>query len=74
MRFLLSTTGSRGEAQTVIAPAVRLKAMGNDVEVVAPPDFEELVTGNGIGFTPVGPTRCSARGRAPATSSRPAPG
>ncbi|MDX3655811.1 glycosyltransferase [Streptomyces sp. ID05-26A] len=55
MRFLLSTIGSRGEAQPVTALAVRLKALGNDVEVVAPPDFEELVTGNGVTFTPVGP-------------------
>ncbi|GHH50592.1 glycosyltransferase [Lentzea cavernae] len=55
MRFLLSTIGSRGEAQPVTALAVRLRELGNDVEVVAPPDFEELVTGNGIGFTPVGP-------------------
>ena len=55
MRFLLSTIGSRGEAQPVTALAVRLKELGNDVTVVAPPDFEGLVTGHGIGFTPVGP-------------------
>lgn len=55
MRFLVSTIGSRGEAQPVTAPAVRLQELGNDVKVVAPPDFEELVTGNGIDFTPVGP-------------------
>ncbi|MFJ5988753.1 glycosyltransferase [Lentzea sp. NPDC092896] len=55
MRFLVSTIGSRGEAQPVTALAVRLRELGNDVEVVAPPDFEELVTGNGLDFTPVGP-------------------
>ncbi|GAB2844795.1 glycosyltransferase [Lentzea nigeriaca] len=55
MRFLLSTIGSRGEAQPVTALAVQLKELGNDVRVVAPPDFEDLVTGNGIDFTPVGP-------------------
>ncbi len=55
MRFLVSTIGSRGEAQPVTALAVQLKELGNDVEVVAPPDFEELVTSNGIDFTPVGP-------------------
>ncbi|MEU0882550.1 glycosyltransferase [Lentzea sp. NPDC005914] len=54
MRFLVSTIGSRGEAQPVTALAVQLKELGNDVKVVAPPDFEELVTGNGIDFTPVG--------------------
>ncbi|MEV6241425.1 nucleotide disphospho-sugar-binding domain-containing protein [Lentzea sp. NPDC051838] len=55
MLFLVSTIGSRGEAQPVTALAVQLKALGNDVHVVAPPDFEELVTSNGVGFTPVGP-------------------
>ncbi|MET9632420.1 glycosyltransferase [Lentzea sp. NPDC006480] len=55
MRFLVSTIGSRGEAQPVTALAVQLKALGNDVKVVAPPDFEELVTSNGLDFTPVGP-------------------
>ena len=55
MRFLVSTIGSRGEAQPVTALAVRLQALGNDVKVVAPPDFEDLVTGNGLDYTPVGP-------------------
>lgn len=55
MRFLVSTIGSRGEAQPVTALAVRLRALGNDVKVVAPPDFEDLVTGNGLDYTPVGP-------------------
>lgn len=55
MRFLVSTIGSRGEAQPVTALAVQLKALGNDVKVVAPPDFEDLVTGNGLDYTPVGP-------------------
>ncbi|MFI6102035.1 glycosyltransferase [Lentzea sp. NPDC051213] len=55
MRVLVSTIGSRGEAQPVTALAVQLKELGAEVKVVAPPDFEDLVTGNGIGFTPVGP-------------------
>lgn len=55
MRLLVSTIGSRGEAQPVTALAVRLRALGNDVKVVAPPDFEDLVTGNGLDYTPVGP-------------------
>ncbi|HEX7304917.1 glycosyltransferase [Lentzea sp.] len=44
MRFLLSTIGSRGEAQPVTALAVRLQELGHDVGVVAPPDFAELVS------------------------------
>ncbi|MGW6448761.1 glycosyltransferase [Lentzea sp. NPDC055074] len=56
MRFLLSTIGSRGEVQPVTALALRLKELGDDVEVVSPPDFEQLVTGHGITFTPFGPS------------------
>jgi vancomycin aglycone glucosyltransferase len=67
MRFLLSTIGSRGEVQPVTALAVRLQELGNEVEVVAPPDFEELVAGNGLVFTPVGPILCTA------TAIRPTP-
>ncbi len=66
MRFLLSTIGSRGEAQPVTALAVQLALLGNDVTVVAPPDFEELVTGNGIDFIPVGPYLRDAAKIAPA--------
>jgi len=65
MRFLVSTVGSRGEAQPVTALAVQLKALGNDVEVVAPPDFEDLVTSNGLDFTPVGPTLRTATATKP---------
>lgn len=65
MRFVVSTIGSRGEAQPVTALAVQLAELGNDVQVVAPPDFADLVTGSGIGFTPIGPRL--------RTAGRPAP-
>lgn len=43
MRILLSTYGSRGDVQPLVALAVRLKALGADPVVCAPPD-EEFAT------------------------------
>lgn len=44
MRVLLSTFGSRGDVQPVLALAVALRALGADARVCAPPDgeFQEL--------------------------------
>ncbi|MEV7028099.1 glycosyltransferase, partial [Kitasatospora sp. NPDC093558] len=55
MRVLLSTIGSRGEAQPVIALALRLTELGQEAVVCAPPDFEELARSLGIGYVPEGP-------------------
>ncbi|WP_329528114.1 glycosyltransferase [Streptomyces sp. NBC_01462] len=55
MRFLLSTIGSRGEVQPVVAPAVRLKEMGQDAVVCAPPDFRGWAESLGIAYVSVGP-------------------
>ncbi|MFB9907716.1 glycosyltransferase [Allokutzneria oryzae] len=55
MRVLLSTIGSRGDVQPVVALAAQVKALGHDARVCAPPDFRDQVEGLGIPFTPVGP-------------------
>ncbi|WP_406404939.1 glycosyltransferase [Streptomyces sp. NBC_00879] len=55
MRVLLSTIGSRGEAQPVIALAVRLRESGQEAVVCAPPDFQEWAESLGITYVPVGP-------------------
>jgi vancomycin aglycone glucosyltransferase len=55
MRVLLSTIGSRGDVQPVVALAVRLKALGQQVRVCAPPDFGRWLVGLGIAFVPIGP-------------------
>jgi len=72
MRVLLSTIGTRGDVQPVVALAVRLKALGQDVRVCAPPDFRDQIEGFGIPFTPVGP-ELSSTGRASATAAPPTP-
>jgi vancomycin aglycone glucosyltransferase len=63
MRVLLTTIGSRGDVQPVVALAVRLRDLGEEVRVCAPPDFRDLIDGLGISFTPVGP-ELSSTGKA----------
>ncbi|WP_250212950.1 glycosyltransferase [Acrocarpospora catenulata] len=43
MRVLLSTWGSRGDVEPLAALAVRLRELGAEVRVCAPPD-EEFVS------------------------------
>ncbi|QLY29296.1 glycosyltransferase family 1 protein [Nocardia huaxiensis] len=55
MRVLLSTIGSRGEVQPMLALALALRGSGAEVRLVAPPDFRELIGEYEIPFAPVGP-------------------
>jgi vancomycin aglycone glucosyltransferase len=55
MLVLLSTIGSRGDVQPLIALALALGAEGHETRLCAPPDFRELAEGYGIPFTGVGP-------------------
>jgi vancomycin aglycone glucosyltransferase len=52
---LLSTIGSRGDVQPVVALAAALRDLGQEPRVCAPPDFGAWVEGLGIGFVPIGP-------------------
>jgi vancomycin aglycone glucosyltransferase len=55
MRVLLSTIGSRGDVQLVLALALQLKDLQQEVRICAPPDFRESIEVLGIPFFPVGP-------------------
>jgi vancomycin aglycone glucosyltransferase len=55
MRVLLSTIGSRGDVQPLVALAVQLRGLGQEARVCAPPDFRDWVQGFGIPFVPLGP-------------------
>jgi vancomycin aglycone glucosyltransferase len=55
MRVLLSTIGSRGEVQPLVALASELKALGQEVRVCVPPDFRDWIEGLGIPVVPIGP-------------------
>ena len=54
MRVLLSTYGSRGDVEPMVGLAVRLRALGAEVRVCAPPDFAELLARVGAPLVPVG--------------------
>ena len=51
MRVLLSTIGSRGDVQPLVALALQLRALGHDVRLCVPPDFREWIDGMGFNVT-----------------------
>jgi vancomycin aglycone glucosyltransferase len=55
MRVLLSTIGSRGDVQPLVALAIQLRAFGHEARLCVPPDFQEWIDGLGIPVTPLGP-------------------
>jgi len=55
MRVLLSTIGSRGDVQPLVALALDLRRLGHDVRLCVPPDFQEWIEGLGFRATPIGP-------------------
>jgi vancomycin aglycone glucosyltransferase len=55
MRVLLSTIGSRGDVQPIVALALALKALDVEVRACLPPDFREWIEGLGIPVIPIGP-------------------
>src|SRR3954462_6477515 len=55
MRVVLSTYGSRGDVEPLVGLAVRLRALGAEVRVCAPPDCAQRLAGGGVPLGPVGP-------------------
>ncbi|MCB5910407.1 glycosyltransferase [Streptomyces pinistramenti] len=57
MRVLLSTYGTRGDVEPLVALAARLRELGAEVRMCAPPDeeFAERLADIGVQLVPVGP-------------------
>jgi len=55
MRVLLSTYGGRGDVEPLVGLAVRLRALGAEVRVCAPPDWAERLTRFDVPLVPLGP-------------------
>ncbi|MFD9950410.1 glycosyltransferase [Nonomuraea sp. NPDC059023] len=57
MRVLLTTYGSRGDVEPMLGLAVRLRELGVEVRMCAPPDeeFAKLLAGAGVPLIPLGP-------------------
>lgn len=74
MRVLLSTIGSRGDVQPLVALALELRALGHEVLLCVPPDFREWIEGFGLPVLPIGPeVRKAAVSSRPANSAAPSP-
>ena len=64
MRVLLSTYGGRGDVEPLVGLAVRLRELGAEVRICAPPDFSgldrcaERLAEVGVPLVPAGP-RCA---------------
>jgi vancomycin aglycone glucosyltransferase len=54
MRVLLSTYGSHGDLEPMVAPAVRSRALGAEVRRCAPPDFAEPLARVGVPLVATG--------------------
>jgi vancomycin aglycone glucosyltransferase len=73
VKVLLSTIGSRGDVQPLVALGVQLRARGVEAHFCVPPDFREWVEGLGFPVTPVGPEVKHASAARPAGGAPPAP-
>lgn len=72
MRVLLSTIGSRGDVQPLVALALQLKALGQEVRLCVPPDFRDWIESLGMPVTPIGP-ELRATGKASPSAAPPTP-
>ena len=71
MRVLLSTIGSRGDVQPLVALALQLRSLGQDVHLCVPPDFREWIEGLGMSVTPIGPELRTLTASRPAAAMTP---
>ena len=67
MQVLLSTIGSRGDVQPLVALGRELKGLGHRVRLCVPPDFRAWIEGEGLSVVPIGPpVRATGKARPPA--------
>jgi vancomycin aglycone glucosyltransferase len=71
MRVLLSTIGSRGDVQPLVALASELSALGHEPRLCVPPDFREWIEGLGFHATPIGPELRTLTAAKPAQAAAP---
>jgi vancomycin aglycone glucosyltransferase len=68
LQVLLSTIGSRGDVQPLVALALQLRAFGHEPRLCVPPDFHEWINGLGIPVVTIGPQLRATASKAPAAS------
>jgi len=68
MRALLSTIGSRGDVQPLVALGQALTSLGQEVRLCVPPDFCEMIEQLGMPAVPIGPElKSTGKGSLPQT-------
>jgi hypothetical protein len=55
MQVLLSSIGSRGDVQPILALALELKALGHDATLCVAPNFKDWIESYGAACIPIGP-------------------
>lgn len=55
MRVLLSTIGSRGDVQPILALGIELQALGHRARLCVAPNFQEWIEAYGLECVPIGP-------------------
>jgi vancomycin aglycone glucosyltransferase len=55
MQVLLSSIGTRGDVQPIVALGLELQALGHKARLCVPPNFKEWVESNGLECVPIGP-------------------
>ena len=55
MQVLLSSIGSRGDVQPILALALELQALGHQARLCVAPNFKEWIESYGLECTPIGP-------------------
>jgi hypothetical protein len=63
MKVLLSSIGSRGDVQDLVAIAVDPEFLGHGARPGVPPDSKEWIESFGITCLPIGPGHADGRGR-----------
>lgn len=73
MRVLLTSVGTRGDVQPVVALAAEMRRRGHDVRLCVPPNFLDWVGGAGFTATPIGIAMRQPSGAAATQASPPTP-
>lgn len=55
MRVLISSIGSRGDVQPILALALELRALGHEPRLCVAPNFKDWVESHGVECVPIGP-------------------